>query len=85
MRIIETKVYSFDELSKEAKEKALEELRYINVDYENWADDTIEQIKRIGSYLGIEIDQVLYSGFSSQGDGACFEPHPAACLRSHRS
>jgi len=36
MRIKETKVYPFDELSDEAKEKAVEGLCDINVDYEWW-------------------------------------------------
>ncbi len=36
MRIKETKVYPFDELSEDAQEKALENLWDINVDYEWW-------------------------------------------------
>jgi len=36
MRIKETKVYSFDELSDEAKGKAIENLCDINVDYDWW-------------------------------------------------
>lgn len=41
MRIKETKVYPFAELSDDAKEKALESLADINVDYE-WWDSTFE-------------------------------------------
>ncbi|KKN21668.1 hypothetical protein LCGC14_0922960 [marine sediment metagenome] len=41
MRIKETKVYPFDELSEDAKEKAIEKLYDINVDYE-WWDSTYD-------------------------------------------
>ena len=36
MRIRETKVYPFDELSEDAKEKAIEQCAFFNVDYEWW-------------------------------------------------
>ena len=36
MRIIETKVYKFEELSEEGKEKAVNNLSDINVDHEWW-------------------------------------------------
>ncbi len=40
-------LYSFDELSEDAKETALDKLRYINVDYPDW-DDTQEDAKNVG-------------------------------------
>jgi hypothetical protein len=36
MRTIETTVFTFDELSDEAKDKALEKLRHVNVDCDWW-------------------------------------------------
>ena len=33
----------------------------------------IDGAKEIGKYMGIAIDDVYFSGFWSQGDGACFE------------
>lgn len=50
MRTIEVKVYKFDELSEESKQKALEKLIDINVDYE-WYQFTYEDAKRIGLKL----------------------------------
>ena len=66
-----TKVYPFDELSDEAKQAALEELWDLNVDHE-WWDSDFEDIKAIATLMGIGIENVYFSGFSSQGDGACF-------------
>ena len=36
MRILETKVYTFEELSEEAKERAIEKNRFVNVDISEW-------------------------------------------------
>lgn len=40
-------LYSFDELSDDAKEKAIDKLYNLNVDYE-WWDSTFDDAKRIG-------------------------------------
>lgn len=47
MKIVEVNTYTFDELSDTAKEKAVERLADINVDYE-WWDFTYEDAKNIG-------------------------------------
>lgn len=65
-------VYQYSELSEQAKEKAREWYREGASDYE-WWDATYEDAKTIGKFLGWEIDKIYFSGFSSQGDGACFE------------
>ena len=71
MRTIETKIYTFNELSDEAKQKAIEKYYYTNVEYHDWSEwireDFISQTK------DFEVDNVLFSGFHSQGDGAMFE------------
>lgn len=65
-------VYSFEELSPEARQRALDDARQ-SVS-ETWdGDATIDDAKRVFAFLGIAIDRVYYSGFWSQGDGACFE------------
>jgi hypothetical protein len=50
----------------------LEKYRYINVEHDQWWDcvesDFIEDMKKVG----IEVTQTYFSGFWSQGDGACF-------------
>ena len=71
MKTIETKVYEFDELSDAAKEKAREWYREGALDYE-WWDGVFESAKTAGACLGITVDNIYFSGFWSQGDGACF-------------
>ena len=51
MRTIETKAYTFSELSEDAKQKAIESLYDINVDYEWW-----ESIYEDAGRIGLEID-----------------------------
>jgi hypothetical protein len=77
---LETTVFTFDELSPQAKEKAREWYREGALDYE-WYDATYDDAERVAKILGIEFDHkrggsapaIYFSGFSSQGDGACFE------------
>jgi len=72
-RVTETTVYQFDELSDEAKEKAREWYRQGNCDDSFWSECTIDDAKEIGKLLGMDIDNIYFSGFWSQGDGACVE------------
>ena len=67
-------VYSYKELSEQAKEKARDWYRDGNLDYD-WWESVYEDAKTIGAFLGWTIDDIYFSGFSSQGDGACFEGH----------
>jgi len=59
-------VYKYDELSNKAKDNV--KYKYIagNIDL----DYVIDDAKREGEKFGFMIDEVLWSGFSSQGDGA---------------
>ena len=79
-------LYEYDELSDEAKERAREWYTSGKEDdYKGWVYEDAEHVANI---LGIEFDQrtyktygggagsapkIWYSGFWSQGDGACFE------------
>lgn len=72
-------IYTFDELSDAAKEKAREWYRNGQLDYD-WWDSVYEQADTAAKHLGIDIDRkgkhtpaIYFSGFWSQGDGACFE------------
>lgn len=65
--------YSFDELSEEAQENALEKYWDWNVQDSFWHECVIEDAKEIGKITGIDITNIFFSGFYSQGDGACFE------------
>ena len=72
MRILETKVYTFEELSEEAKEKAIENYRYLEVELFDWYEPIYDMFKDTYSDL-FEITDMYFSGFCSQGDGAMFE------------
>ncbi|KKN04365.1 hypothetical protein LCGC14_1098120 [marine sediment metagenome] len=73
MRTVKTKVYSIDELSKEAKEKAIkdwietDELEFLSEDLSYKLEELLKEHK-------IEGDAKIYYSLSyCQGDGAMFE------------
>jgi len=68
-----TLVYQFDELDEKAKERAREWYRQGNWDDSFWSECVIDDAKEIGTHMGMDIDNIYFSGFWSQGDGACFE------------
>ena len=72
MRVVETKVYTFEELSATSKEVAIENHRDVNT-YEGWWDPIFEGIREEGLAAGFDITDIYFSGFWSQGDGAMFE------------
>jgi hypothetical protein len=52
MRVEQVKVFHFDELDEDAKEKAREWWRDGGLDYE-WWDSVVEDAKEIGKLVGI--------------------------------
>lgn len=85
---VATKVFSFSELSDTAKKRAIELQSQSNSECwdSNDTECIYEDAATIGALIGINIDvrskknpasvdryTIYYSGFSSQGDGACFE------------
>jgi hypothetical protein len=64
--------YSFNELPEDTQEKAIEGLYDLNTHYD-WWENVYEDAKTIAALMGIDITNIYFSGFSSQGDGACFE------------
>ena len=64
--------YLFDELSDEYKKNAIEKNRDINVEYMNWDGFMLEEWTDKLKAMGYDKAEILYSGFGSQGDGACF-------------
>jgi hypothetical protein len=82
MRTITTThtVYTYDELTPEAQAHALDEIRtaaYSDPEF-FWAESETEEFTEQLGFLGFDItdnrghNQLYWSGFSSQGDGACF-------------
>ncbi len=67
MRILETKLYKFIELSEKAKTKAIDDYQPEFIDdfiIDQWADKLQKQ--------GFNDPSIVYNGFWSQGDGASF-------------
>lgn len=84
-KTIEITTYNYDELNENAREKARE--WYLGA-YEFDSEHALETIATAGTILGIEFGlrtiplmngktrkepKILFSGFHSTGDGACFE------------
>lgn len=62
-------------LSAERQDKLLEEHRYSDVEFHNWWDFTYDWFKEQMKTLGVEVSDIAFSGFCSQGDGAWFAGH----------
>lgn len=59
MREITVKAYKFDELSEAAQERALNEFRWDNVEY-NWWEGSYYTIRAAGELLGLEIGDIHF-------------------------
>ncbi len=85
--IITTTVYTLHELSSTAQEKARDWYRQHHAD-SNWYENVYEDFREVCGIFGIDLRQrvfrlsngrfmeepcIWFSGFCSQGDGACFE------------
>jgi len=73
MREIKLKVYNFNELSDEVKQKVIDKW-YEEEDYPFLSEDLTEQTKMLLDENNVEYDdlKVYYSLSCSQGDGLCF-------------
>jgi hypothetical protein len=63
-------------VKSEHRNALLEKYRCINVEYDEydeWWDCVYADFKEDMREVGICVDRMYFSGFSSQGDGACFE------------
>lgn len=72
-------------MDEKEKQKLIEKYRDINVDYE-WYQYTFDDFIARMEKVGIEVDNIHFSGFYSQGDGACFEGRihrPLRFMRKH--
>lgn len=85
--VIETTVYTFGELDGRARERARDWYRQLSIQ-DDWYDFVFEDFERVCTIIGVELltksvrlmgggtrskPCIWFSGFSSQGDGACFE------------
>ena len=88
MRMQTITIYNFDELSDEAKQTAIDSNCLWSVQDFEWQDSSYEAFAEVAELFGLDIRQtrkslssggfrydptIYFSGFASQGDGACFE------------
>ena len=70
---IKTKIIqlpTFEQLTPDQQERVIQNYYDINIDHDWWSDEDYDNLAEI---LGIENFKLYFSGFHSQGDGACFE------------
>ena len=65
--------HCWHKLPGHAKSKILDDHRHWNVGDFEWWDSVYELFTEDMKAIGIEVDKMYFSGFWSQGDGACFE------------
>lgn len=79
MKTRKIECYQYAELDDAAKEKARDWYRSASEGDSFWSESALEDAATIGEILGIDFEDrngkpaIYFSGFSSQGDGACFE------------
>lgn len=88
---VKVKVFNFNELSDEAKEKVRQKYRENGL-LDQWWEQVYEDFQEICKAIGVELEErgrnevcIWFRGFSSQGDGACFEGHyryKKGCLKA---
>lgn len=63
MRTITTNLYTFDELSDEAKEKAIESYRYYDFEFA-WQREMVDTIKAIAEVMNCKVEWFSYDGIT---------------------
>ena len=63
---------SGDDLSNPIIQNIIEKNRYINVETDFWYEHILEDVQYILENMGFVEPKIYFSGFYSQGDGACF-------------
>ena len=56
----------------EPNQKLIDEYRDINI-YYDWWDSTYDHFHTTMRQIGVQVDEMYFRGFWSQGDGACFD------------
>ena len=74
----------WDQLTEQHRGQLLERHRVESV-HDEWWDDVYEVFKEDMSAIGVHVETIYFSGFWSQGDGACFEGcwhYSAGCVKA---
>lgn len=72
MKTVSVNLYQFDELSDEAKRVARDWYREQDYPVGDWFQGIFDFAIEVGTFFGMDIDRIHFSGFWSQGDGASF-------------
>lgn len=64
-------IYTYEELSPKAQERARDWWRNGGLEYE-WWEFVYDDARKVGECLGITISDIYFSGFGCQGNGAMF-------------
>lgn len=68
-----TPMERFNALPARQRDEILDKHRDYNTEHIDWWDNVYADFSYDMSAIGIEIERMYFSGFYSQGDGACFE------------
>ena len=60
-------------MNSEQHAQLMEKYRYINVEHHDWWEQVYDDFMYDMEEVGIHVEKIYFTGFSSQGDGACFE------------
>ena len=85
MHTISVNLYTFEELAPQVQQKVVTRESSINVEDHFWYEPIIKDSTEHLEKRGFEQVKMLFAGFGSQGDGACFEAriNMAAYLAAH--
>lgn len=72
MEQVSVTLYDFTELPSDVQDKVIENHRGRNVDDQFWHEHILDDWKEKLEALGFNNPDISYTGFWSQGDGACF-------------
>lgn len=68
-----TPMERFESLTKRQQDEILDKHRHFNTEHLEWWESVYDDFKQDMDKVGIEVHRMYFSGFSSQGDGACFD------------
>lgn len=83
------KVYTINELSEDVRNKVLERESDINTQFGDWYEFVMTDFISLAKFYGYYLQErdINFSGFCSQGDGACFvtKINVADWIKAHKS
>lgn len=68
-----TPLQKFNSLPEKQRQALLDKYRDYNTEHDEWWECVYETFKSDMEAVGVRVDKIRFSGFWSQGDGACFE------------